>query len=72
MNGRLPQMLDSEPMPDVTKFLAGQWVVGAGLTMLFAAIKLLTDAWGLGTLVRKPRFLQRQYSGQPYSHSTLT
>jgi hypothetical protein len=45
-------MLDSEPMPDLIKFVAGQWAVGASLTTLFAAMILLTDAWGLGTLVR--------------------
>jgi len=39
-------------MPDLVKFVAQQWAVGAGLTALFATIILLTDAWGLGTLVR--------------------
>jgi hypothetical protein len=39
-------------MPDLIKFVAQQWAVGAGLVTLFAASILLTDAWGLGTLVR--------------------
>ena len=45
-------MINSKPMPDLIKFLAGQWVVGAGISTLFAAFILLTDAWGVGTLIR--------------------
>lgn len=39
-------------MPDLIKFVAGQWVVGASLTTLFALFLLATDAFGIGTLVR--------------------
>lgn len=45
-------MIDFEPMPDLIKFVAGQWVVGASLTTLLALFLLATDAWGIGTLVR--------------------
>ena len=39
-------------MPDLIKFLLGQWAVGASLVTVFATLILLTDAWGLGTLIR--------------------
>lgn len=39
-------------MPDFIKFVVGQWAVGAGISTLFAAFIIVTDAWGLGTLIR--------------------
>ena len=39
-------------MPHLIKFLIGQYAVGAGLSTLFSLLLILTDTWGLGTLIR--------------------
>jgi|GEM_PF-4815025 len=38
-------------MPDLIKFVVRQWAVGASFVTVFATLILLTDAWGLGSLV---------------------
>ena len=38
-------------MPDLIKFVAKQWAVGASLVTLVATLILVTDAFGLGSLV---------------------
>lgn len=45
-------MLAFRPMPDLIKFVAKQYAIGIASVALFAVALLLTDAFGLGTLVR--------------------
>ena len=38
-------------MPDLIKFVAKQYAIGIAMVATFAVSLLLTDMWGLGTLV---------------------
>ena len=38
-------------MPDLIKFVAKQYAIGIAMVAIFAVSLLLTDMWGLGTLV---------------------
>ena len=46
------EMVAFRPMPDLIKFVAKQYAIGLVMVALFAVTLLVTDAWGLGTLVR--------------------
>lgn len=39
-------------MPDLIKFVAKQYAIGIAMVALFAVLLLVTDMWGLGTLVQ--------------------
>ncbi len=45
-------MIAFQPMPDLIKFVAKQYAIAIVAVALFAVSLLVTDAWGLGTLVR--------------------
>ena len=38
-------------MPDLIKFVAKQYAMGIAMVAIFAVSLILTDMWGLGTLV---------------------
>ncbi len=38
-------------MPDLIKFVAKQYAIGIAMVAIFAVLLLVTDMWGLGTLV---------------------